>query len=93
MANRHKAKVEQDVTRVVHRLMEQSAEFEQQGIDETSLASVVGLTEGEVQEAVDYLENHEDVVRWPQPGRRFVLKPGRGWADLVKKQVGAGQST
>lgn len=93
MSDRHKAKVEQDATRIVQWLLPQDAVFEQQGLDEASLASGVGLSEEEVNEAVDYLENHEEVVRWPQaPGTvpRILLKPGREWAAIVKKEVGAG---
>lgn len=93
MADRHKAKVEQDANRAVTWLLGQRTTFEEQGIDEAHLAAALGITENEVREAVDYLENHEDVVRWPQAGSprpSFILKPGRGWASLAKKAVAVG---
>ena len=41
-----------------------------------------GIGEGEAAEVIDYLENHEEVVRYPQGDTapsRFLLKPGRNW--------------
>lgn len=88
MANDHKAKVEQDASRIVTYLLEHRAEFEQDGVDETVLLSDVGLSEDEIREAVDRLENREDIVRWPQAlttPPRFMLKPGRGWRLILEK--------
>jgi hypothetical protein len=87
MGDDQKAKIEQDANRIVDWLTQQQEEFEQNGIKEASLAGSVGLGEDEVMRAVDYLENHEEVVRMPQglttpPG--FVLKPGRAWRDRLK---------
>lgn len=94
MADDHKAKIEQDSTRIVKWLAEHRAEFEQNGVDEASIGGSVGLTEEEVTRAVDYLENHEEVVRWPQAlttPPRFLLKPGRGWPEIADRAVGEGQ--
>jgi len=90
MTDKHKAKIQQDATRLVNWLTEHRAEFEQNGVDEASLRSSVGLSEDEVREAVDYLENHEDVVRRPQAlttPPRFLLTPGRGWPVIAKGEV------
>lgn len=94
MADDHKAKIEQDSTRIVNWLAEHRADFEQNGVDEAAICGSVGLTEDEVRRAVDYLENHEEVVRWPQAlttPPRFLLKPGRGWPEIADRAVGEGQ--
>jgi hypothetical protein len=95
MAEGHKTKVAPGVARVVDWLVDHREEFEQPGVREESLAGAVGLTEGEVREAVDYLENHEDVVRWPQALTSpplFVLRPGRNWPEtrdeVLNKRAG-----
>jgi hypothetical protein len=78
------------VDRVIGWLIEHRAEFEQEGVVENGLAGSIGMSEAEVTKAVDYLENHEDVVRWPKSidtGPRFVLKPGRGWQLLLEKSL------
>ena len=77
----HKDHVKQLADRVTDWLREHSAEFEGDGINEESLAGI-GIETAEVSEVVDYLENHEEVVRYPQGSTkpsRFVLKPGRNW--------------
>jgi hypothetical protein len=91
MADDHKAKVQQDATCIVNWLTKHRAEFERDGIEESTLASSVAMTEDEAREAVDYLENHEEVVRWPQAlttPPQFLLKPGRGWPERLKSAVG-----
>jgi hypothetical protein len=96
MADDHKAKVEQDANRILNWLTQHQEEFEQNGVEEASLAASVGLSEDEVRSAVDHLENHEEVVRLPQgltPPPRFVLKPGRGWPERVKSASAEGQSS
>src|SRR5262249_37819396 len=77
MARVKDKRVQESADRIAGWLVEHRAEFEQDGIDENSLASQIGISEADVTKAVDYLENHEDVVRWP----RFKLKPGRGWKE------------
>ncbi len=96
MANSDKVKIEQDATRVIRWLAEHRAVFEQTGIDETTLSGSVGLAETEITQAVDHLENHEAVVRFPHASTTppsVILKPGRGWADLLKKVAEAGRAT
>lgn len=94
MADKHKTQIQQNAVRVAQWLMDNGAEFEQQGIDETSVATAVGLTVLDAEEAVDYLENREEVVRMPKAMTppQFTLKPGRGWPDvqqeLLKKSAG-----
>jgi hypothetical protein len=89
MARVKDKRVQENVNRLVGWLLEHRAEFENQGIEENNLASQLGLSGDEVTRSVDYLENHEDVVRWPNSidkGARFTLKPGRGWPALRDKQ-------
>jgi hypothetical protein len=66
MAAKHKIKVEQTAIKVAEWLVENRTEFEESGIGEEKLASAVGISDPEVREAVDHLENREDLVRWPQ---------------------------
>jgi len=96
MAAKHKIKVEQTATRVAEWLVDNRSEFEQSGIGEERLAAAVGISDLEVREAVDHLENREDLVRWPQAltsPPRFLLKPGRMWPAsrdkvIAKKSAG-----
>ncbi len=93
MADTDRAK--EDASRIASWLSQHREEFERQGVDEASLVSSVGLTEEEVRRAVDYLENHEEVMRVPQAltiPPRFVLKPGRGWPDRLRRSSGEAQS-
>lgn len=93
MADKHKTQVQQNAFRVAQWLSENGAEFEQ-GINEDSVATAVGLTALDAEQAVDYLENREEVVRMPKAMTppQFALKPGRGWPDvqqeLLKKSTG-----
>ncbi len=90
MANSDKVKIEQNATRIIRWLAEHRAELEQNGIAEATLAGSVGLAEREVTQAVDYLENHEAVVRFPHASTTppsMLLKPGRGLADLLEKEA------
>lgn len=85
MTEDHKARMEQKAVRVIEWLKEQATEFESEGVGEDSLASSTGMGEDELREVVDYLENHEDVVRYPQgltAPSRFLLKPGRNWPAI-----------
>src|SRR5262245_54212331 len=89
MAQHHK--VDPNVTRIIHWLMEHSQEFEQGNIEETQIAGSVGLAKDDVTTAIDWLENREGVVRFPHPlstPARTMLKPGRGWHDLVEREAG-----
>jgi DNA-binding transcriptional MocR family regulator len=55
------------------------------------LASALGISVQEVTEAVDYLENRKDMVRFPTLWKRRpreVLKPDRGWVSLRDEVVG-----
>ena len=85
MTDDHKARMEQKAARVIEWLKEKATEFEGEGVGEESLASSTGMGEDEIREVVDYLENHEDVVRYPQgvtAPSRFLLKPGRNWPAI-----------
>ncbi len=95
MADRRKTKSAQDANRIAEWLVDHSAEFEQAGISADKLAAAVGISENEAMEAIDHLENREEVVRWPQAlstPPRFLLKPGRIWPEtrdeILKKGAG-----
>jgi hypothetical protein len=94
MAEEHKPKHDEKSDRILAWLYEHRDEFEGPGVGEQSLASAVGLSDAEVTEAVDRLENREAVVRLhghdAPPG--FVLQPGRGWADICE-EIGEGPGT
>lgn len=85
MADVHNPEVEERVKRIARWLAEKKDEFEGQGVREDSLASALGMSESEVTEAVDHLEEREAVVRMPHgltSPPQFTLKGGRGWPDL-----------
>jgi hypothetical protein len=85
VAGDHKAEIEQNANRIIEWIKAHGSEFEGEGIDEDSLSGSTGLSGDQVTEAVDYLENHEDVVRYPQgvtAPSRFLLKPGRNWPSI-----------
>lgn len=85
MADVHNEDVEKNVERISRWLLNNRAEFEGQGISEAQLPSALGMTEAEVTEAVDHLEERETAVRMPHglsTPPQFMLKAGRGWPDL-----------
>ena len=86
MADDRKTKAERNARRVAEWLAEHRTEFEQGGVAENQLAGAAGLPEKELTEAVDHLENREEVVRFPNS----LLKPGRGWAELRTSIIGSG---
>ena len=91
MADTRKSRAEQAARRVAEWLARNEESFNQDGVGEDSLASALGLSGEEVIEGVDYLENREDVVRFPHPlatPPRVVLKPGRGWPGLRAEILG-----
>jgi hypothetical protein len=88
MTEQHHPKHDEKAERVLRWLHEHRAEFESAGVSEGALAAAVGLSDAEVTEAVDHLENREAVARLPQhdaaqPG--FLLEPARGWADVCEE--------
>lgn len=91
MADKHKIKIEQNSLRIAEWLANNAAEFEQQGINEDKIAPASALADLEVKEALDHLENREEIVRFPKAMSKppqFLLKPGRGWTSLKAKALG-----
>jgi hypothetical protein len=88
MADDRRSTTEQNARRVAEWLAANATTFEQRGVAENELASAVSLTEQELTEAVDHLENREDVVRFPNS----LLKPGRGWPELRASIGGRGDA-
>ena len=97
MADRRKAKTEQDANRVVSWLADNRAEFEERGINENSLAGAVEIGGvDQVRAAIDRLENIEVVVRRPvalTTPPQFLLTPGRTWPAVRDKLAGAQSTT
>jgi hypothetical protein len=91
MSDKDNAIAAQKAARVAEWLMGQGAEFEGEGVSEESLVSALGLSQDEITEAIDYLENREEVVRFPRAltPPQFVLKPGRGWPEIREKMLGS----
>jgi hypothetical protein len=91
MTDEGKSMTDKNTQRVAEWLADNSTEFEQQGISEDKVAPAVSLTKEEVMEALDHLENREDVVRMPQAltiPPQFLLKPGRGWPEARDEILG-----
>lgn len=86
MADDRKSMAEHNARRVAEWLTNGGTAFEQEGIPESQLGSAVGLSEKELAEAVDYLENRDEVVRFPNS----LLKPGRAWPELKASNGGRG---
>lgn len=85
MSHERKSKAEQNAQSVAQWLLGNADEFEQQGVSESALAAAVSLPGDDLREALDYLENREDVVRFPKPlatPPQSILKPGRGWREI-----------
>lgn len=90
MADDHKTGTDPNANRVLEWLLKHRTEFEANGVDEQSLQGAVGLSEDQLREAVDLLEEHEDVARVPEAVTippRFMLKPARGWQEIVEKHA------
>ena len=88
MTDTHKTRVRENANRIIECLLKQRNEFEQDGIEESSLAGSLQLSEDAVREAVDLLESREDVARVPEAigdPPRFLLKPARGWQELAER--------
>jgi hypothetical protein len=54
------------------------------------------LPQDQLREAIDYLEEHEDVARMPETMTtppRFQLKPARGWPEVVERYAASRQSS
>jgi hypothetical protein len=91
MADADKSKAEQAARRVAEWLARNEERFSQGGVIEGELADAVGISSEEVTLGVDYLENREEVVRFPHPSEtppRVELKPGRGWRELRDEIAG-----
>lgn len=84
-------KVDSNTSRIIHWLQEHSAEFEQGSIEETRVTESAGLSKDDAMRAIDYLENHEAIVRFPHPlstPPQIMIKPGRGWQDVLEEDAG-----
>jgi hypothetical protein len=93
MPDRNKAKIEQNANLVVKWLADNRAEFEEQGINESSLAGAVEIGGiDQIRAAIDRLENKEIAVRRPvalTTPPQFLLAPGRTWPEARDKLAGA----
>ena len=92
----HDQEAHQNSARIIDWLLEHRTEFEQGGVEEPDLVKAVGLSETEVREAIDHLENHEQVARLPEAlsnPPKFLLKPARGWSEVVQTNTGEQHAT
>jgi hypothetical protein len=90
MAHREKAEIEENAVRITNWLVDNSTQFEQQGISEESLADAAKIPASQAAPAIDRLENREVVVRDPvalTKPPRFLVKPGRNWPPTRDKLV------
>ena len=91
MAGNRKTEVPENAARIIEWLLEHRAEFEQEGVEESRLAVAIGLSEDEIREAIDHLENHDDVARLPEglsKPPQFLIKPARGWSEIAERPQG-----
>jgi hypothetical protein len=91
MAADHKTAVHENAARITEWLLEHRTEFEQGGVEESSLGKAIGLSEDEIREAIDHMEGREDVARLPETlsnPPRFILKPARGWFEIAERPPG-----
>ena len=91
MAGKHNTEVHENADHIIEWLLEHRTDFERDGVEESSLGLAVGLSEDKIREAIDHLENHEDVARFPEAlsnPLRFLLKPARGWTEIVERRRG-----
>ena len=94
MATDHKTTDQAE--RVIEYLLKHRTEFEANGVDEQSLSGAVGLPQDQLREAIDLLEEHEDVARVPvalTTPPQFLLKPARGWQEIVEKRAANRQAS
>lgn len=75
MADTNKTRAEQAAGQVAEWLARNEERFRAGSVAEGELSEAVGSSAEEVIEAVDYLENREEVVRFPTRVRRR-----RGWS-------------
>jgi hypothetical protein len=90
MADEHKARRDPKADQVTQWLAENRQEFEGHGIAEDKLAQALNMTSEEITETIDHLEAREELVRIPRgvsTPPQFLLKPGRGWAE-VRDEIG-----
>src|SRR5215813_7821588 len=65
MAHRDKIQIEENANRITSWLVEHSAEFEQSGLAEESVADAAKIPGDQATDAIDRLENREVLVRDP----------------------------
>lgn len=96
MAHRDKTEIEQITTRITVWLVDNSAEFEQSGFSEESVAAAAKIPADQAATAIDWLENREVVVRDPvalTKPPRFLVKPGRNWIPTRDKLAASRRAT
>ena len=95
VADADKSKAEQAARRVAEWLARDEESFQQGSLNEGDLPAALGMSAEEVTLGVDYLENREEVVRFPHPSEtppRVELRPGRGWRELRGELLGGESS-
>jgi len=87
-----KAEIEENAARITNWLVDNSPDFDQNGVSERSLARGAGMSTEQARNAIDRLESREAVVRDPvalTDPPQFLVRPGRNWASTRDKLVGS----
>ena len=87
-----KVEIEENAARITNWLLENSSEFDQNGVSERSLARGAGMSTEQARTAIDRLESREAVVRDPialTDPPQFLVRPGRNWASTRDNLVGS----
>lgn len=95
MTDANKTQAEQNAHRIAEWLVQNRTTFEEQGVSQDEVVSAVGMSDADITDAMDYMENREEIVRMPQGltiPPHFLLKPGRGWPDIKDKIAGKGSN-
>jgi hypothetical protein len=87
-----KAEIEENAVRITGWLLDNSAEFAQNGVSERSLARGAGMSTEQARTVIDRLESREVVVRDPvalTDPPHFLIRPGRSWTSTRDKLAGS----
>ena len=87
-----KAEIEENAVRITGWLLDNSAEFAQNGVSERSLARGAGMSTEQARTVIDRLESREVVVRDPvalTDPPHILIRPGRSWTSTRDKLAGS----
>ena len=85
MNRQHVSRLDANSQRLAEWLLQRGSELEREGLSEAGLASTLGMSEAELNAALDRLEAREFIVRMPHPSSgtmQMMLKAGRAWPEM-----------